>query len=223
MERHESLLCLYLRPVVTSTKDEGLISQEAKDECRRLRVEENLSLSDIAKRTGLSKGTLSVLLRDTPLPESIVRVRQQENARRTAALSVKPRSPVLVDVSGYTTHELGRISEAAVLFRLTLHRFNAMKPTFEGDVADWVIRTDDGRYHRVQVKTVREGKQGLPLVSLRNSHNHSRYKAGDFDFIVGYDIKTDTAYVWAYQELKHLSSTVTVTPESEEAWHKIGM
>ena len=47
------------------------------------------------------------------------------------------------------------------------------------------------------------------------------YKAGDFDFIVGYDLFTDTCYVWSWEEVAHFKATVTICPEAEERWDKL--
>lgn len=38
---------------------------------------------------------------------------------------------------------------------------------------------------------------------------------------MGYCLKNDTAYVFSYEETKHLKATVSVLNESAEAWNKI--
>ncbi len=49
------------------------ISQEVKQEALRLRVAERLGIDDIRRQTGLSVGTLSVLLRGYPLTDEEVK------------------------------------------------------------------------------------------------------------------------------------------------------
>lgn len=209
-----------------------MLSKEVKAECLRLRLEEHLSLRDIAKRSGVSQATLSVLLRDHPLPPDVLKERKDANSRKlgqwnTSRKKPKPENPKIcqgssftVDISGYSTLDIGRLSEAAILFRLTLHRFHVLKPFFEGDVADCLVRNDTGKCFRIQVKTVLH-RAGSQSVSLRKSYSSKRYEEGEFDFIVGYNPSEDAAYVWSADEVKHLSATVSICPSAREAWHKI--
>jgi hypothetical protein len=77
---------------------------------------------------------------------------------------------------------------------------------------------------KVQVKTASQLGHGLPTVGLRHGASSKagpkRYKAGDFDFLVGYDIYTDTCYVWTWLELLEHSASVSVCIEAEERWDK---
>ena len=43
----------------------------------------------------------------------------------------------------------------------------------------------------------------------------------DFDFLIGYNAYNDMAYVYSFDEIKHLKSTVSITDEAKEAWHKM--
>ena len=83
----------------------------------------------------------------------------------------------------------------------------------------------DKKIYRVQVKWVESsGKTGLPVTSLRRSGSKDgskeRYQKGDFDFIIGYDLFTDTCYVWSWGEVVHLKSTVSICLEAAERWDK---
>lgn len=58
---------------------------------------------------------------------------------------------------------------------------------------------------KLQVKWASSRLHGLPFLKLRcaNGRGKSRkYREGEFDFIVGYDLFTDTAYVFSYNELE---------------------
>ncbi len=43
----------------------------------------------------------------------------------------------------------------------------------------------------------------------------------EFDFIVGYDLYSDAAYVFTYEEVKHLKKAVTVRDDAFERWDKL--
>ena len=44
---------------------------------------------------------------------------------------------------------------------------------------------------------------------------------GEFDFIVGYDIRTDTCHVWAWHEVRGSTSCVSVSTDTAEMWDKL--
>lgn len=91
------------------------------------------------------------------------------------------------------------------------------------DKIDWVVRVPEtGSMWKVQVKLVKEHRHGLPVVSLRcrSASGMRTYQEGEFDFIIGYDLRTDTCYVWTWDEVAHLKSCVTICPEAEERWDK---
>ena len=124
-------------------------------------------------------------------------------------------------------HQKAKIAEAAVLFRMTLCGFHVFGSPFDGDKADWMVEVPEtGRILKVQVKWASPNKKraSQPLVRLRciEGHNKSRtYREGDFDFIIGYDLYTDTCYVWSWDEISKLKRSITVTPEAAEKWEKM--
>jgi len=96
-----------------------------------------------------------------------------------------------------------------------------MKPLFSSDIGDWIVtRKGSVKGVRIQVKCAYSCATGLPIISLRSS-NRGRYRGGSFDFIVGYDLISDTAYVFTEQEVRHLHASVSASMSSEEAWHKL--
>jgi len=124
-----------------------------------------------------------------------------------------------------TRAETAKIAEAAVLLRLVVNRYNAFSPVFDGDRVDWLVEVPQtGRLVKVQVKTVKRARHGLPSVRLNCVEGHNtarRLRDDEFDFIVGYDFFTDIAYVWGNKEVAHLRTTVSITPEAAERWDKL--
>lgn len=122
-----------------------------------------------------------------------------------------------------TRQHKARIAEAAVLFRLSLHGFATFGATFDGEKSDWLVETVNG-VKKVQVKWMKTGGRGERLVRLQCTEGHNktrRYNVGEFDFIVGYDLFSDTAYVWSWLEVEHLKSAVMLNENAAERWDKL--
>jgi transcriptional regulator with XRE-family HTH domain len=201
---------------------------ERAEEAIRLRVENRLSMREIAEITGASKGSLSGWLKPFPLTEEERRQRQQSARRYVPARKDRgEQSKLSLAVAGreLTRQEKAKIAEAAVLLRLVLHGFIAFGSVFDGDKADWMVEVPEtGRIHKIQVRWVKAGHYGLPLIGLHCSVGHtkqSRYADGDFDFIVGYDLYTDTAFVYSAEEVAPLKSAVAISWEHAERWEKL--
>jgi hypothetical protein len=198
---------------------------ELKKECIRLRLEERLSLREIEAKTGASKGSLSSWLREFPLTHD------EKKARRVGppVPQKKDRGEEseihrIVRVSKLNGVQVAKVSETAVMLRMLVRGFNVFGSMFDGEKADWVVEIYSGKIFKVQVKTAKQGKHGLPSVELTHGNSSrlgsQRYVEGDFDFIVGYDIFTDTAYVWSWNEVAHLKTAVSVSENSRENWDK---
>lgn len=201
---------------------------EMQAEAVRLRVQERRSIGEIQELTGASKGSLSAWLRPYPLTPEELDVRKHSWVRwRPPRKDRGQVSKHWMAVPAPNQISMARISEAAVLFRLALHGLEVFGSMFEGHKADWVVLVPDtGKVWKIQVKSVVKPQQdpehgGLPLVPLRCGHGKRRYRADEIDFLVGYDLRTDTAYVWRLDELDHIKTTVTVTPEAAERWDKL--
>lgn len=194
----------------------------------RLRIEERLSLTEIQKLVPVSKGTLSVWLRDYPLNEVELAARRLANGqisaekrRRENGKAGEPSSWFrIANTTPLASDQKGRIAEAAILFRLVVHGFTVLRSVFEGHTTDWLVETR-GRLLRVQVKWARQGPHGKPIVSLRSSASKTTYTRADFDFLVGYDLFSDTAHVFSWEDIGSNTAAVTVVPGSLEAWHKL--
>jgi PD-(D/E)XK endonuclease len=196
----------------------------------RLRVEERLSFKEIHDRTGAPKGSLSTWLRDHPLTDEERQRREASRVRKGAPKKDRGSPSKLSQwLSGValSKDQKGRIAEAAVLFRLALLRMNPLSPVFDNDRTDWAVEVPEtGRIWKLQVKCASTPPldNGLPVVSLRHvpgGRGAIRYERRDFDFIIGYEVPTDTCYVWSFDEVNHLKSAVTITPDAAEQWDKL--
>jgi hypothetical protein len=78
---------------------------------------------------------------------------------------------------------------------------------FDGDTADCLVHVpESGQISKLQVRCVHSpSKHGLPVIRLKCAEGHNqrrRYREGEFDFIVGYYLFNDTAYVFSSDEVK---------------------
>lgn len=201
---------------------------ELAQEAIRLRVEERLSLREIADITGASKGSLSVWLKSYPLTTE-ERQQRQKSARRYIAPK-KERGEISKFFQATAGRELTRlqkakIAESAVAFRLAVHGFAIYGSMFDGDKADWVVEVPETRkIHKLQVRWARSGHHGLPYIGLKctvGHHIQQRYVEGDFDFIVGYDLYSDTAFVYSAEEIVSLKAVVSMNWDHAERWDKL--
>jgi|GEM_PF-1275073 len=205
------------------------ISCELKSEAIRLRVEERLSIKEIAKRTGLAQGTLSAWLRPYPLSQEEIMLKIK-SAKRYAT----PKKSHGEESKHYKTikrknpkpQKKGSIAEAAVLFRFALHDLEPFVSVFDGDKIDFMVRVpNSGNVLKIQVKYLSHRPQyGLPSISLTCTEGHGkrrRYQEGEFDFIVGYYLYNDTAYIYSFDEVANLKTVVTISEEHAERWDKL--
>jgi hypothetical protein len=204
-------------------------NKETREEAVRLRVQERLSMDEILNRlpVNVGRGTLSGWLREYPLTVDEYRLRKLGNLPSPVRKDrgEESRWHKLVAGKQLSRHQKAKIAEAAVLFRLVLHGFAPFGSVFDGDIADWLVQVPEtGRSVTIQVRWVKQGRHGLPMVSLRRTEGHNtevRFKAGEFDYIVGYDLFTDTAYVFSFQDVAHLRQRVTISEQYAEAWDKL--
>ena len=228
-------------PVPTEGAD--MARPDDRDEAVRLRVEGRLSMGEIQRRVGASKGSLGLWLKPHPLDPAELRERRAAALRATRArTAAPPRAPdraaavqrfgSSVDADGMDVLRKGRIAEAAVSLRLAVLGFSVFKSVFDGDRVDIVVGAPDApRFAAIQVKWVAKGRgtYGRPVVPLVRSvgcrsagRRKARYAEHDFDFIVGYDFDGDAAYVFSRAEVAGNAACVTVTDPARESWRKVG-
>ena len=198
------------------------LSQEVRDECLRLRVEERLSIGQIQRRTGVSRSTVSGIVKDHPLSWDEVKEKHGEPWNKgKSGLSEEEESKFskMASRADLDSMQIAKIAESAVLFRLCLNGFATFGSPFDGDRTDWLVEIP-GSIVKVQVKTVEPKKNGAPVVPLTRTHKQ-RYQPEDFDFIIGYDLFADKAYVFSKEEVEGLKCAVAVRKDAEEAWEKL--
>lgn len=201
-----------------------------KAECIRLRVEERLSVREIERRTGLSKGTFSPWLKDYPLTEEerkekTERGKRPSTSRHERYPNLSPFTSFMKPVQDLSRQEKGRIAEAAALLRLTLLGLVPAKPVFDGERSDWLVEIPGTTVvRRIQVKWLKHSHYGQPLCPLTSTGASGRclhYTPKDFDVLVGYDVNTDTCHVWDWVALGSTATTVAASSSSREAWDRL--
>jgi len=202
------------------------ISQELIDEMIRLRVEERRSIREIQEITGVSKGSVSHYLKDHPLSDREKKVRcalfgNQHGKKPDLGGESHLHSKVLV--KDLNTQQKGKVAEAAVFLRLMCRGHSVFSSAFDGDKYDWLVDVR-GKIFKIQVKTTVPnmfGRPGVPLMCSSARGKFRRYKRSEFDFLVGYNVFTDKAYIYSAEELKEYRKSVTISEEAEEAWWKL--
>lgn len=196
----------------------------SKQIARELRAQ-GKSFGQIAKELSISKSTASKWTADIKLLDN----QKKKLLTRTWMVGKKkynlPKSKYWYEGIDkvLTRQDKGRIAEAAVLFRLTLHKFDVFSSPFDCNRTDWLVDTPKG-IARIQVKYVKLGKQGMPVISLTKSNGHNgkaRYTDGEFDYIVGYDLRSDIAYIYTKKETDSNNSGISVKASAAEAWDKL--
>ncbi len=192
-----------------------------KQKALQLRLESGYSVAEVATAVGVSPSTASVWLRGIPLGRD----------RRKGGNPKKDKGPIskhFASISDIGEIEIQKrkpkVAEAAVLFRLALHGFDVMKPAFDGSRVDWLVEIPGSRsMKKIQVKSTRQGPSGLPVIRTRcyDGYAHTRpYELGECDYLVGYDLKTDIAYVFVYEDVRELR-TVSIREDAAERWDLI--
>jgi predicted DNA-binding protein (UPF0251 family) len=196
-------------------------------EAFRLRTEERLSYSRIAQELGIHRKTVAAWLSD--YPASAPSSSQVEGTRRVGRTIVRGNPsrwwPVVEDRDPDNA-DRGRIAESAVAFRLCVHGFEIYSSSYDGSRADFVVRHPSaGALWKIQVKSVWTPGQGMPQIPVRRSSGAAKtkvpYTHGELDFLVGYDLLTDVAYVYSWRDIAAHANQVKVSPEHEEAWWKL--
>lgn len=205
------------------------ISDELKQQAIRLRLEERLGIDEIKQRTGLSVGTLSMLLRDYPLnPEEVKAKMSQSAVRSNSFRKYDPelsRLATMVAGEELSSEYKGQIAEAAVALRLALLRYEVWRPLFEGNKVDYLVtRPNIEKHVRLQVRWARREKHGRPIFQVsKNESEKVRYLSRDTcDFVIAYDLETDTAFVVPV-EVCEGKWHKTCDEQYAEAWRLLGI
>lgn len=206
----------------------GVAKPDLRAAAIRLRVEERMSLREIAVATGAAKGSLSLWLQPHPLTDEEKRARSKAAKRYVTpkkSHGEESKFHRAVARQKMSSQQKGRIAEAAVFFRLALHGFHAYSSPFDGDRTDCLVEVPEtGKVLKLQVRCVNPHTHGLPGVLLtcaEGHHKRRRYKQGEFDFIIGYYLFNDTAYIFSFDELKDHKTKVAIAEKYAERWDKL--
>lgn len=132
----------------------------------------------------------------------------------------------VVDPSGLHPNQRGQISEAAIALRLIRRGFEVYTPAFDGHKLDLVaFHPPTEKLSKIQVRGISPpGRYGKSLISLRctdGRYGQRRYADSELDFLIGYSIVDDVAYVFSQADVAHAINAITITEASREAWHKL--
>jgi transposase-like protein len=204
-------------------------TSDLKTKAIELRVRGRKSFREISDDIGVSKGTLSVWLKEYPLSSDELanryasRKSATEGPRDNTVLVMGSESKFHLEHQDLNPHQMGKLAEAAILFRLTLHGFRVFRAVSDGDRTDFVV-LEGARFIKLQVKCVTKQSHGLPLVRLwhiEGFQKQKRYTEIEVDFIVGYWLYNDTAYVYSMKELEGNLAVKSITSDAAEAWSKL--
>jgi hypothetical protein len=200
-------------------------SLDLKNKATSLRVQGRLSIDEISAKLSVPRGTLAVWLRKDPLTNRERSDRRIKSTKEKREREPKSKYFSYVEGKSITRSQKAKIAEAAVLFRLALHGFNAFTSVFDGDSIDWVVEVPGkNKLLRLEVRWASRYRVGTPIIRLTRSNGRNktrRFRDGELDYLVGYDLRSDTVYVFRYSELDHLKSMISVREDAAERWDKL--
>ena len=194
---------------------------------------EGKTIGEISESLGINKSTLHPWLSNQPRsPAHATRSRERWEAamrvrsatRKASRMATESKFSKAVSGQDLTRARKSQIAEAAILFRLVLHGFNVYGSVFDGDRTDWLaIVEKDGTRKRIQVKWMSRAKWGEPHMHLKCKERGTmrRYRDDEFDAMVGYDLFTDTAYVYTPAEISKNVGLKAASANAAERWDKL--
>jgi hypothetical protein len=176
-------------------------STDKVNEAISLRKNERLGITEISKRTGISKSSLSPILREWPLTKQETR-RCSEVGRATRKANSKLKeeqeiSKLFKMAKDLTRAQKGAIAESAVYTRLLINGFEPWKQFHDGRI-DLLIRTKGNSVSRIAIRWVSERITGRPVVRLQTTDpiHGNLISQNHCDYVIGYHLKSDTAFVF---------------------------
>jgi len=192
--------------------------------------QDGCSYGEIAKKLEISKSHVAYYAKDTKLTPLQILAKLRAAASKGGRAEWKPDCisnmfklfGARVDALSSTSK--GRAAEAAVRFRLSMLNLEVLGGT-GGESIDFLVMCPHGqRIIRLQVRWAYKGPSGAPRVRLRCSAGRGkekRFEPDSFDILTGYDLITDSVYVWSAKELLEHKTTITVCAFAHEAWSKL--
>jgi hypothetical protein len=203
-----------------------MIDERMKEECLQLRQEKHLPAWEVSQLTGVHKDTISRWFRGETLTE------EQKTKYPDLNWDGKKvyREPESKFYAAYranvkTKHKTAKVSETAVMFRLAIHGIDYYLSPHDSDIIDFIVSSEEsGKTAKIQVRTaicIKKGMSKLSLIRCSGTKVAKRYSKNECDVLVAYDIPTDTAYVYLFDELTEYSSNPSVSREHAERWDKV--
>lgn len=200
-----------------------------KEQAIRIRLSDKLSTPIIGEMLGIDGATVRLWTSPYPLSDwemseihrkagkmsgAITRQRSQ------AELNLPCRYQEEISTNTYSSTQTGNIAEAAIRRKCQRLHFEFYAPAYGCAFFDGIIYVPQARQAwKVQIKTATHHNKGLPTVSTRSSKN--KYLRETCDFLIGYEIVSDTAYVWSHDELIPFQYRVSLRPDAKENWKKL--
>lgn len=204
-------------------------SNEKKEQAVVLRTLEKFSLRNISKKLDIPVTTLSGWLKDFPLKHSEIESNRIQSMREAKIKKRLPESIVSTKTKRvFTRSDKGLLAEAAIRLRLLMHGFEVFTPLDGNSKIDLICLAPETKaIYKIQIKWCSNQSAnvgtGLPYIKLTHytsSTLKEKYDKSQCDFFIGYDFRTDSAYVVSFEETEN-KSTFRVSESCREMWGKI--
>lgn len=217
-----------------TNKGNGKIDNKIILEIHKLRSNGE-SIKQISRTLGISAASASKYASDIILTDELLKnIIKKGRSRATITIREnkiakwdnKYHFKELIKSKSYSKSTKGSIAEAAIIYRLLIHDFTVYSSIFSGSVIDIVaLNNDNGEFLKIQVKCTRCTKSAYtPSISTRHMIGHntfSNYTNKELDYLIGYDILNDVAYVFSWEDIKDNKNMISVTEDSTENWYKL--
>lgn len=211
------------------------MKNEKRSKAILLRTEKRMSFSEISEELGVAKGTLSYWLKKYPLTKEEVKKKASENLAKYNREKKKypgqdrgteSKYHKMIKENELENKQKGRIAESAIFFRASLLNIPFYKAIMDGDKIDCLVHDQKkDLFKKVQIRWAGQwGSKGSPKLRLtctEGRYKYRRYRDDEFDYLIGYNLYTDTAYVYTQNDLKKYKKAISLRPEHAEAWHKL--
>lgn len=168
------------------------ITELTKEEIRRDREQDGMTLYQLVAKYGISKSTVAGIIKGC----DNTRVLKASPSRRVVEDVIPKDRPNLSKVN------LGEAARQMICGRLMLNGVNVFKPIAEDTTIDLLVLRSDGSVLKCQCKYIFPEKNGRHIMSLCASRgNHARrvvkhrYKHEEVDVFTGFASENDGVYV----------------------------
>ena len=120
----------------------------------------------------------------------------------------------IFEMGTWKTIEKGCMGQLIVELAFLEHGYNLYTPVLENGKVDLIVEKD-GKYKRIQIKTIQEDK-GKKIIPVRKiSHNMGEYKIKrytkeDIDYFIGVNIDTKDLYILPVEFSSKYSTSISI-------------